>query len=415
MAGAVADVAHELDLILTDHSISTSFQPIVDLLTGAVVGYEGLSRGPVESSLHMPTELFDAARANQRLNELDWLCRVAVLEHALAAGIHPPLTVFLNEEPDVLTAPPATAGRVLARAMGGLRVIVELTERALFAQPGALLRHVETLRRYGWGVAVDDIGAHPHSLAMLSVIEPDVVKLDQPALQQMPRTASAALVSGVQTYCRRSGARVVAEGLETDDDVDVARAVGAHYGQGWRFGHPEWLSVAPAPTAGPIPMVAPRPHLPTRRLIRLLTRTEPAQHGDQAQVDRFSSYLIEHAAQMGPNTLVIVCVQNAGFISAPIASTLQRAAEQVAYLAVLGAGVGPQPVPRARGCGLPGNDPLVSEWVVAAIGMQESIALVASDCGDDFVAGSHRGYDYAVTYDPRLVTDVARALLSRVT
>src|SRR3954471_13064835 len=187
------NVAQELDGILGADGITTAFQPIVDLYTGGTVAYEGLSRGPDDSALHMPTDLFEAARTARRLEELDWLCRVTALRRALGAGLRPPMTLFLNIEPEVLTPPPDHAGSVLARAIGGLRVMVELTERALLARPATLLQFVEAVRHYGWGLAIDDVGAHPHSLAMLSVIEPDIVKLDQPALQKMPRTEYAAL------------------------------------------------------------------------------------------------------------------------------------------------------------------------------------------------------------------------------
>jgi EAL domain-containing protein (putative c-di-GMP-specific phosphodiesterase class I) len=405
----------ELAVILGTESISTAFQPIVDLTTEAVVGYEALSRGPHGSPLQMPIDLFDAAQSAHRVVELDWLCRVAALQCALDVGIRPPLTVFLNIEPEALTPAPEHAGPVLARAMGGLRVIVELTERSLFGKPARLLRFVETVRRYGWGLAVDDIGTHPHSLAVLSIVEPDVVKIEQPALKTMPHATSSALISGVQTYCRRSGARVVAEGLETEDDVETARALGAHYGQGWRFGPAVTMTAAPAPTAAQIPMINPRPHLPSRRLIHLLARTDTAQQGDRDSIDRLSCYLFEHAAEMGPNTLVIVGVQNAGFINPPVRAALRKLASRVAYMAVLGADVGAQSIPRAHGVRLAPTDPLVSEWVIAMIGLQEAIAVVASDAGDELDAGPARRYQYAVTYDPQLVTDIARALLSRVT
>src|SRR3954451_6150790 len=181
-----SNVAQELDGILVADGITTAFQPVVDLYTGGIVAYEGLSRGPDGSALHMPADLFAAARKVRRLEELDWLCRLTALRRALGVGLNPPLTLFMNIEPEVLTPPPDDAGSVLARAIGGLRVIVELTERSLLARPATLLRFVEAVRHYGWGVAIDDVGAHPHSLAMLSVIEPDVVKLDQPELQKLP-------------------------------------------------------------------------------------------------------------------------------------------------------------------------------------------------------------------------------------
>ena len=409
------DPARELDEILHElPGLGTAFQPIVDLLTGAVVAYEGLTRGPLGSSLQLPEDLFAAARGADRLEELDWLCRVAALRRALAIGIRPPLTLFLNVEPEVLTEPPEHAGPVLARATGGLRVVVELTERALLDAPSALLRYVESVRHRGWGVAVDDVGAHPHSLAVLSVVEPDIVKIDQSALRAMPRTEATAVISGVQTYCRRSGAQVVAEGLETEDDVAIARSLGAHFGQGFLFGHPVPLTSAPTPTSGPVPMINPRPHLPTRRLINMLTKVEPPVHGDRARIDTVTSTLLTHAGQMGSHTMVLVCVQDAAFLTEPLRAVLADLAGSTAHVAVLGADVPPEPVPGAQGTALQVGDPLVSEWVVVMLGLQESITLVASDAGDEHEAGAARRYEYAVTYDPQLVTDVARALLSRV-
>jgi EAL domain-containing protein (putative c-di-GMP-specific phosphodiesterase class I) len=217
-----------LDGVLRDGALTPVFQPIVDLVTGATVGFEALTRGPPQSLVRMPTQLFDAARESDRLGELDWLARVTALRTALDIGLRPPVTVFLNVEPEVLDDdPPPDRERVLARAMGGLRVIVELTERALLSKPGKLLAFVEELRRRGWGVAVDDIGVHPYSVAMLAVIEPDVVKLDVAAVRGMDASEATALVSGVHAYCRRSNATVLAEGLEKPEDVARARAAGS--------------------------------------------------------------------------------------------------------------------------------------------------------------------------------------------
>jgi len=409
------ETVQEVADILDHESISTWFQPVVDLVTGAVVGYEGLTRGPQESPLRMPTELFEAAREAHRLEELDWQCRLTALGGALASGMGPPLTLFMNVEPEVLSSPPDHAEPVLARAMGGLRVIVELTERALLEQPGTLLQFVETVRQAGWGLAVDDIGAHPHSLAMLSVIEPDVVKIDQPRLKAMPRTTAAALISGIQTYCRRAGARVVAEGLETDDDTETARSTGARYGQGWFYGRPSPLTHAEGAPGGPIPLLNPRAHRPTRRLIHVVTRSESAQPGTRERVNRVSGYLLDHAAELGPNTLVIICVQTMAFVDDTIRSTLQRLVGRVAHLALLGVDLPFDLVPGAHITQLSPADPLVSEWVIATIGLQEAIALVASDLGDDYNAGGDRRYEFVVTYNPQMVTDVSRALLSRMT
>jgi len=230
----------------------------------------------------------------------------------------------------------------------------------------------------------------------------------------MPGTSATSLLSGVQTYCRRSGARLVAEGVETEDDVGVARSIGAHYGQGWTFGGPTSLAAAPTANSHPVPMINPRPHRPTRRLINLLSRADTPVPANRTRIDRASRYMLEHAAEMGPSTLVLACVQGTGFVSTSIRDALEKLAQRVAYVAVLGTGLSSSPLPGVHGVEINAIDPLVSEWVIATIGLHESMGLVASDLGDDYDDGSARRYEYAVTYDPQMVTDVARALMTRI-
>ena len=84
--------------VLAAQAVSSVFQPIVDLDTGAVVAYEALARGPV-GPLQRPDALFAAARACGRLAELDDLCRRAAFTGAVEQGLLAPLTLFVNVEP----------------------------------------------------------------------------------------------------------------------------------------------------------------------------------------------------------------------------------------------------------------------------------------------------------------------------
>jgi hypothetical protein len=161
-------------------------------------------------------------------------------------------------------------------------------------------------------------------------------------------------------------------------------------------------------------MVSPRPHLPTRRLISLLTRNGPPQSTHRERVVRLTDYVIDHAIQLGPATLVMTCVQTRDGLSGGLRESYARLAREVAYVGVLGVDVPAEPVPGAIGHPLVPSDPLVSEWVIAVVGLQESLALVAADLGDDPELGADRRYELALTYDPRLVVDIARALLTRV-
>src|ERR687886_964309 len=159
--------ATTIDDVLGDGSVRSVFQPIVELDTGRVVAYEALARGP-QGPLERPDHLFAAARAAGRLAELDQACRTAAFRGAVAAGLLAPLTVFVNVEPEVLDRAPLDDLLAIAEgAPGELRVVMEITERALATRPAELLRTVERVRELGWGLALDDVGAEAMSLAFM--------------------------------------------------------------------------------------------------------------------------------------------------------------------------------------------------------------------------------------------------------
>lgn len=107
---------------------------------------------------------------------------------------------------------------------GRIRVVLEITERALATRPAELLRTVSRVRDLGWGVALDDVGAEAASLAFMSLLRPDVVKLDMSLVQGRPDHASAEIMGAVNAYAERTGALVLAEGVE--DEGHLRRALG---------------------------------------------------------------------------------------------------------------------------------------------------------------------------------------------
>ena len=94
------------------------------------------------------------------------------------------------------------------------------------------------MRRAGWKVALDDVGADSASLALMPFLRPEVVKLDLRLVQQRPDADVAGIVAAVNAYAQRSGALVLAEGIEHDQHLQIARSLGATLGQGWLFGRP---------------------------------------------------------------------------------------------------------------------------------------------------------------------------------
>ncbi|MCO8278028.1 EAL domain-containing protein [Actinoplanes sp. TRM 88003] len=230
---------HALDAatILRHRLVTPLFQPIVDLDTGTVVAVEALARGPVGSCLERLDRLFAAASQAGLLGPMDLMCAERAIECELEAANTPPM-LFVNAEPAALDQP--ISARLIELLLSDLpfRIVTEYTERALSTFPAALLRIAGQSHLLGNGIALDDVGADPMSLAFLPFIEPDVIKLDMHLLRNPCAPSTAEVCAVVAAAAARTGAVVIAEGIETSADVDVARTLGATWGQGWHFGRP---------------------------------------------------------------------------------------------------------------------------------------------------------------------------------
>jgi EAL domain-containing protein (putative c-di-GMP-specific phosphodiesterase class I) len=401
--------------VLASNDIRTVFQPIVDLLTGEVVAHEALSRGPV-GPLENPGALFDAARSSGRLAELDAACRVSAFRSAAARGLMAPLSVFVNVEPAVLdSAPLDDLLAIAAAAPGELRIVLEITERAVSARPAELLRTVERVREAGWGVALDDVGAEADSLAFMALLRPDVIKLDMSLIQDRPDRRTAEVMHAVNAYAERSGARVLAEGIETDAHLTTARALGATLGQGWMFGRPTADPDARPPRDG----LALRPSADAlaRELVRSPFAALPEGTGLLRSPKRLlvelSKQLEREAGRLGDTCVVVAAFQEARHFTESTARRYHELGELTAFVCALGEGLPQEPLPGVRGASLRHDDPVRGEWDVVVVSPHFCTALLARDVGDDG-PDMDRMFEYALTYQRDVVVDAAQALLSRV-
>ncbi|MET0763844.1 MAG: diguanylate cyclase [Blastococcus sp.] len=398
---------------LAPGAIRSVFQPIVDLDTGRVVAYEALARGP-EGPLERPDLLFAAARTAGRLAELDEICRAAAFRGAVDRGLLAPLTVFVNVEPEVLDSAPMDDLLTIAEgAPRELRVILEITERALAARPAELLRTVERVRALGWGVAVDDVGADSMSLAFLPLLSPDVVKLDLRLVQERPGPAIAEIMNAVNAHAERTGAVVLAEGIETEEHLAMAQALGATLGQGWYFGRPGPGAVPGLPT-GTLTFPGGAAHAPTDASpFACLPDTVPLRRSAKSLLIELSKQLEREAMRLGDTCVVAATFQEARHFTP---STIQRyrdLVERTGFVCALGEDLAVEPLPGVRGATLSPEDPVRGEWDVVVLSPHFSAALLARDLGDEG-PDLERSFEYALTYDRDTVIRAAHALLTRV-
>ncbi|GAA0318381.1 EAL domain-containing protein [Kineococcus aurantiacus] len=399
--------------VLRAGSVRSHFQPIVDLDSGAVVAYEALARGP-QGPLHRPDHLFAAARAEGVLAELDHACRAAALQGAVEHGLVAPLTLFVNVEPEILDSAPLTELVKLADgAPGGLRVVVEMTERALAARPAELLRTVERIREIGWAVALDDVGADAMSLAFMPLLRPDVVKLDLRLVQDRPGPAVAQIMNAVNAYAEESGALVLAEGIEDEAHLLMARALGAQLGQGWLFGRPAAPPARPVAVAAlPLPPAPAVPGLSASSPFAALPAGTKLRRAPKALLIELSKQLEREAARLGDTCVVASTFQEARHFTPATRSRYRDLAERVGFVCALGEEL-EVTVPGVRGAAISADDPVRGEWDVVVLAPHFAAALLARDLGD---AGPERErtFEYALTYERTTVAAAAHSLLARV-
>ncbi len=212
-----------------------AYQPIVSFAEQRVFAYEALVRSG-SSTLGNPGALFDAATRLGRLHDLGRAIRHAVARTpAIGQAPH----IFVNLHTHDLT------DETLFSADGPLtpladRIVLEVTERASLDEVSDAAARVARLRRLGFRIAVDDLGAGYAGLTSFAQLQPDVVKLDMALIRGVDTDETKRrLVGSLITVCRDLKMRVVSEGIETAGERDALLALGGDLFQGYFFARPE--------------------------------------------------------------------------------------------------------------------------------------------------------------------------------
>jgi EAL domain-containing protein (putative c-di-GMP-specific phosphodiesterase class I) len=234
----------EVRTMLERRDVTTLFQPILELPERSVLGFEALSRGPAGSYLEPAEHLFGFTERAGFLGEVEQLCT----EEALDAARRLPngATVFLNLSAAGLdhieSSPRGLAERVRARGIDPSRLVVEITERTYADDPVRLRDMVADLRQVGFRLAIDDMGTGYSSLHAVADLRPDFIKLDQLLVRDLAREPiKRNLVSAILGFARTSDSRVIAEGVESADDVESLEELGVRLQQGFYLGLPRMV------------------------------------------------------------------------------------------------------------------------------------------------------------------------------
>ena len=214
-------------------ALHAAYQPIVEISTGAVAGFEALARFRCEP-LYSPEKWFADAHAVARGVELELLAIRAAIDgigqlppHAYLSLNVSPCTILSGELPGALAGAPLD------------RIVLELTEHAPIDEYGALKAALAPLRSAGLKLAIDDAGSGYASFRHILQLGPDIIKLDQSLIRDIDQDhGRRALAMGLITFANETGCTIVAEGVESERELALLKSLGAGMAQGYLLGRP---------------------------------------------------------------------------------------------------------------------------------------------------------------------------------
>ncbi|SDC09980.1 diguanylate cyclase (GGDEF) domain-containing protein [Paenibacillus sp. UNCCL117] len=237
----VETLRQELGHIIEHQTIRSVYQPIVSLSDGEITGYEALTRGPDGSLLHSPLPLFEWAEKLGVLYTLDRLARAKAIEGVRMNNDKQLL--FLNVSAEILNDPLFAPGQTLelltARGLRPSNVVFEITERSSIEDFASAQKILDHYRQQGYRIAIDDAGAGYSSLQAIAELNPDYIKVDKSLVAGMHRSKTKEyMLETLVAFADKLGIYLIAEGIESPDDLMKLTRMGVHYGQGYLLGRP---------------------------------------------------------------------------------------------------------------------------------------------------------------------------------
>lgn len=292
MASLRRDIITPLHEIIQQRRLTALFQPILNLKTGEFYGYEGLIRGPSDSTLHSPLNLFGAAAQQSLTLEVEMLSRQIVLETFVRLNL--PGKLFLNVSPETLLHPSFKNGCTLdyinELGLSPDRVVIEITENQPtydFAGMRSALLHY---RAMGFQIAIDDLGEGFSSLRLWSELRPEFIKIDMHFVQGVGTDpVKLQFLKSIQLIAESCGTHVIAEGIETDTELSTISKLGIMLGQGYFISRP-----TPAP-----PLLA---STETNSIINSLKAKTMPQNIPYSQVKVIAQKLLRYIEPVHPET-----------------------------------------------------------------------------------------------------------------
>ncbi|MBN2816658.1 MAG: EAL domain-containing protein [Campylobacterales bacterium] len=228
--------------IVNNCSLTSYFQPIIQASDRSIYGYEALIRGVKENGdLMFPDELFSKSERNDLNFKLDRMCRESALKTAAVKKVRQ--KVFINFLPTSIYDPEfclrSTVKWAKQLEFDPKNIIFEVVETESVRDKKHLIKILDFYKKEGFSIALDDVGEGYSSLNMLVDIHPDIIKVDRNIIQNIDKESiKQSTYKALYTLAKENDIAVLAEGVETQEELRAVEDIGVDYVQGYLFGKP---------------------------------------------------------------------------------------------------------------------------------------------------------------------------------
>lgn len=229
--------------ILNNESLTSYFQPIIDVKNRTIFGYEALVRGvKADGSLMYPDELFEKSGRDNTHFKLDRLCRESALKTAAVKKIKS--HVFINFLPTTIYDPnfclKSTVKWANQLEFDPQNIVFEVVETEKTIDKKHLRKILDFYRDQGYKIALDDLGEGYSTLNLLIELKPDFIKIDRGIITRIDQEPiKQSVYKALYSTAKENNISVLAEGVETKEELEYILSVGVDYAQGYYYGKPQ--------------------------------------------------------------------------------------------------------------------------------------------------------------------------------
>lgn len=232
----------EFKNIIETRNINILFQPIVSLSEGRNYGFEALSRGPRNSAFYSPEVLFPFAAQEGCLYTLEKMARELAIKES--KGIIQNEKLFINMSAQAIYQSNYTPGNTVSLLqqyhLSPSDIVFEITERSAIHDFLSFRKVLSHYRSQGFQIAVDDAGAGYSSLQAISELEPDYIKVDKSLIHGINESRiKKNILESFTMFAKKMNSKVIAEGIETPEELKMVKDLGIDLGQGFFLARPE--------------------------------------------------------------------------------------------------------------------------------------------------------------------------------